>query len=147
MSVRSEKIAEAIYMFSRIREAVRIITHREPENGADAVIVEQENTASSRAGTFIAHFLEFFILAYLFGFFAGRIGPIIYKFVPHPHIASVSTIIGAIGFLLAVWLHSIRNDIEKHLRAQLDLAKVLAPYFGHRLTNAIRTMKGSVRVA
>lgn len=134
-------------MFSRIREAFRIITHRESECGVDAVIVERENTAPSRAGVYIAHVLEFIFLAYLFGFFAGRIGALIYKFVPHPRIASLSTVIGAIGFLLAIWIDSIRNDIEKHLRARLHLGTILAPYFGHRLTNAIRTMKGSVRVA
>lgn len=134
-------------MFSRTREALRIITHREPDNGADAVIVERENISPSPVGILIAHILEFVFLAYLFGFFAGRMGPIIYKFVPHPHIASLSTVIGALGFLLAVWIHSIREDIEKHLRARLDLGKLLAPYFGHRLTNAIRIMKGSVRVA
>jgi hypothetical protein len=134
-------------MFSRIREALRIITHREPENGADAVIVERESTTPSRAGFFIAHTVEILAIAYLFGYVAGKIGPFLYKLVPHPHLASVSTIIVALGFLLAMWLHSIRADLEKHLRAHLDLGNALAPYFGHRLTNAIRTMKGSVRAA
>ena len=70
-----------VYMFSRIREAIRIITHREPNNGPDAVIVDRGKITPPRAGLVIAQGIEVLAIAYIFGFFAGKIGPFIYKFV------------------------------------------------------------------
>ena len=129
-------------MFSRIHEALRILTYHEPETGPDAVIVERKETPAPRAGRAIANTIEIFMVAYLVGSLAGYIGSYLYKFVPHTRVASITTIVGALGFLLTIWGSRLRADIEAHLRAHLDLGNALAPFFGHKLTYASRVMKG-----
>jgi hypothetical protein len=78
---------------------------------------------------------------------AGRIGVIVDKALPHKYSTATNTIIGAVGVLLVLILHWIRDDIERKIRAQIHLSDTLAPYFGHRLERAGRILKGSVRVS
>ncbi len=134
-------------MFTRIQEAKTILTHSEPEFGPDAVIVERKNATPSRAGEIIADAIQFFLIAYVIGFLAGKIGSYVYRVLPQHPSASLATIIGALGFMIAVLGHRIRMDVENRIRATLDLGKIMAPYFGNRLTKAIRIMRGSVRAS
>ncbi len=130
-------------MFSRIKEAIRIVTYREPEHGPDAVIVDHQAAGSSRTGRIIAAGIEVLIVVYVLAYIAGRIGERLSKIIPTSHSSvSVATIAGAVGVLLALIVHSIKNDIETKIRARINLAEVLAPYFGHRLDYAIRVLKG-----
>jgi hypothetical protein len=129
-------------MFSRLQEALRILTYHEPHDGSDAVIVERKTTVPSRPGIVISHVLEFFIVVYVLSNVAGRIVERLLKIVPATHSVSLSTLAGAVGVVLAFVLHSVRDDIEKKLKAHLNLSEVLAPYFGHRLDYTIRVLKG-----
>jgi hypothetical protein len=134
-------------MFSRIRETIRIITYREPQNGADALIVERAEIAASPQGKFIARMLEVVPVIYILGYVAGSIGSHISKIVPPMHSASLTTIAGAVGVLLGLILQWVKEDVQEKIRARLNLADVLSPYFGHRLENTIRILKGSVRAS
>lgn len=129
-------------MFSRIREAIRIVNYREPHNGADAVIVEQTPATSRPTGKLIASLIEWTLLVYSLAYIAGIVSDRLTKFVPATRSVSIGTIAGAVGVLLALVLHSLRDDIERKLRSRIDLAELLAPYFGHRLDYTIRVLKG-----
>ena len=129
-------------MFSRIREAVRILTYREPQGGPDHVTVERVAISVPRFGKFIAGFFEVTLGAYAIGYLAGHISTRIDKLIPPTRSLSVTTLAGAVSFLLVYLLHSFRADIEAKLRAHLNLTELLAPYFGHRLENAARILKG-----
>jgi H+/Cl- antiporter ClcA len=134
-------------MFSRIQNAIQIVTYRESETGGDAVIVERETVTPSRPGKIIAGFVELLVAVYTIGYLAGRIGDHISKSIPDSHSVSLGTLTGAVAVFLMLTLHWIREDIEKKIRARLNLVDVLAPYFGHRLDYTVRVLKGSVRAA
>ncbi len=129
-------------MFSRIQEAFQLLTYREPENGPDAVIVERDTLSASRAGKIISHVLEFAMVVCGLAYASGRIGERLSKMIPPARSLSVAIIAGAVGVVLTFIVHSVRDDIEKKIRARINLAEVLAPYFGHRLDNTMRTLKG-----
>jgi hypothetical protein len=129
-------------VFSRIREAIRIITYREPDSGPDAVIVDHKVATSSRAGRIISRGLEVLMVVYVLAYVSARISERLSKIIPSTHSVSVTTIAAAIGVLLMFLVHSIKDDIETKIRTRLNLAEALAPYFGHRLDYTIRVLKG-----
>lgn len=129
-------------MFSRIREATLILAYREPESGEDAVIVEHKPASFPAAGKVISQVIEVFALVYSLAFVAGRVGEHLNKLIPPMRSVSTETLAGAVGVLLVMTLHSVRDDIEKKIRARINLSELLAPYFGHRIDNTLRTLKG-----
>jgi hypothetical protein len=129
-------------MFSRIREAARIISYREPQHGPDFVIAEHHTPTTSRAGRTISNILEVLVAIYTLGYAAGYISEHLNKLMPSTRSFSMNTLTGGIGVLLAIVLNSFRDDIEKKIRARINLAEILAPYFGHRLDHTFRVLKG-----
>lgn len=134
-------------MFSRIREALRIITYRAPENGPDAVIVERDNTSPSAAGHRVARLIEATIGVYTIGKLAAFIGDRLIKVIPDKQFTSTTVLAGCVAALLLVIFSWIRQDLEEKFRAHLHLADTLAPYFGKRLENASRVLRGSARAS
>ncbi len=130
-------------MFSRIREAVRIITYREPESGQDAVIVERTNPTSPAAGKVISHIIELFGVIYVIGIVVGPLGRLIEHVTPKS--LSLTSIAGALGALLMFAASWLRSDIERAIHARAHIADIVAPFFGHRLDTAARVLRGSVR--
>jgi hypothetical protein len=129
-------------MFSRIREATKIIGYREPQHGPDFVIAEHHAPTTSPAGRAISNILEVLIAIYTLGYAAGYISEHLTKLIPSTRSVSINTLTGAIGVLLVLVLNSFRDDIEKKIRARINLADILAPYFGHRLDHTFRVLKG-----
>lgn len=129
-------------MFDRIREAIRIITYHEPADGPDAVIVERGAETPSKVGKTISRVIEFVVVFYALAYAAGSVGERLSRIIPPTRSVSVATLAGAVGILLVYIVNSIRNDIESRIRARINLAEMLAPYFGHRLDYTIRVLKG-----
>src|SRR5258708_7369509 len=116
-------------MFSRIQDAIRTVTYREPETGQDAVIVERESPTASTAGKVISHVLELILVVYVLAYAAGYISEHLTKIIPATRSVSLGTIAGAVGVLLAFILHQLRDDIQQKIKARINLSEVLAPYF------------------
>jgi len=129
-------------MFSRIQEAIRTLTYREPETGQDAVIMERTPPVSTAAGRAISHILEYVILVYALADVAVRISERLTRLIPNTHSVSLETLAAGVGILLVLILHQVRDDIQEKIRARINLKNVLAPYFGHRLDYTIRVLKG-----
>jgi hypothetical protein len=129
-------------MFSRIREAVKIIGYREPQTGPDFVVTKQQVATTSGPGRVISHILELTIAVYTLGYLAGHIGERLTKLIPSTRSLSINTLTGAIGVLLAVVLNMFRAEIESKIRSHVNLADILAPYFGHRIEHTLRVLKG-----
>jgi hypothetical protein len=135
-------------MFSRIKEAIRIISYRESDSGPDAVIECEAPTTPTPEGKFISRALEFFIAASTIGWVSGRIGEYLLGVGFAKHISvSVSTLIGAVAVLLAMIVSAIGKDLEMKLRSQVRIADALAPFFGRKLDEAVSALKGSMRVS
>ncbi len=129
-------------MFSRIKDATRIITYREPATGPDAVIVERDRPTTTAAGKVISHVFELLVVVYALAHAAAYITDHLTKIIPATRSVSLGTIAAAIGVLLAFVMHQLRDDIEQKIRAHINLSELLAPYFGHRIDRTIRVLKG-----
>jgi hypothetical protein len=129
-------------MFSRIQNAIRTITYREPETGQDAAIVEHKTPTATGAGKVISHTLELLLVVYVLAYMAGYISDHLTKVIPATRSVSIEVVAGAIGAVLVLILHQLRNDIQEKIKARINLSELLAPYFGHRLDYTIRVLKG-----
>lgn len=137
-------------MFSRIKEAVRIMSFRETESGADTIIVECEDhlPTLTPAGRTISRLIEYFLVLYCIGYAAGYLGIYIAKHTPAKHLsASTTTLIGFFGALLMMIGTWLKQDIENKIQSHLRISEWLAPFFGHRLTYAYHVLKGRARAA
>jgi hypothetical protein len=133
-------------MFSRIREAHRILTYREPEDGT-LTIVEHNPATTPAAGRKIARFVEALVGIYGIGWIAAQVGDGLFRYIPFKRLTSTSVLVGSIAVFLLMAFHWIKNDLEEKFRAHIHLADALAPYFGRRLHRASSILKGPERVA
>ena|SRR5947209_8016709 len=130
-------------MFNRIKEAARILTYREPRSGADAVIVSHVQESPSGPGKVISYILEVLIIVYGIGHIAAPLASALSRFMSGKHTSTSTAILaGALGALLALMTNAIRQDIEQKIRLRLNLSELLAPFFGKKLDNVLRVMKG-----
>ena len=135
-------------MFSRIREAIRIVTYREPESGVDAVFVAHVEPSSSRYGKTISRFLEGFIALYTVGYAAGKIGDYLWHITNARHFSmSTGTLIGVLAAFLMLIIHWIKADIEAKFRDHFHIANWLAPFFGRKLDSVARVLRGTASVS
>jgi hypothetical protein len=135
-------------MFSRIKEAIRIITYHEPDTGPDVVIVPEVNTPPTPQGIMISRATEVLIAASTIGWAAGRIGDYLLNLGFAKHLSlSTATIIGSVGVLLTMVVSWIGKDIEMKLRSRIKIADALAPFFGRKLDNVVHVLKGTGRVS
>ncbi len=128
-------------MFSRIKDAIRIITYREPVvHGPDTLIVEHAPLASTVAGRRIAKFAEFSVALYLIAHVSGPIT----KFIEHQlgKPSASTTTVAVVGAVVMFIANALREDIEAKLRSHIKLADSLAPFFGKRMHNSFRVLKG-----
>src|SRR5260370_838898 len=126
-------------MFSRIREAARIITYREPQNGQDFAIMECVKPRVSAAGRAIANFFEVFTVVYIIGRLAGPLAGKLEHLIPGP--VALTTLVGSLGALLMLLVHWLRNDIQQKISSHINLTDTLAPFFGHKLDNTFRVLR------
>jgi len=130
-------------MFARLKETIRILSYRPPTvHGPDAIIVEKSKSPpTSRFGRSIAFFLEGFILISAIGFAAGHLGKTL-EGLPLPKTGvSLATLAGALGALLLWIFHALVNQLQGAVQKRLNLADKLAPYFGHKLEETVRTIR------
>ena len=134
-------------MFSRIREAARIIAYREPEIGPDAVIIARAKGTPSPSGMRVARFIEALVAIYGIGWFAAFLSDRLFKAIPSKHFSSATVLAASLAVFLLMLLHWIRADLEQKFRTHLHLADTLAPYFGKRLDTASRVLRGTARAS
>jgi hypothetical protein len=128
-------------MLSHIREAIRIVSYREPQDGPGIVIAERIEPSVSAAGKRISRFLEAIIVICVFGPIAALVGIKLGRLYQGQSLA-LTTITGAVGVFLGLMVEWLRTDVERNIRTHINLADALAPFFGRRLDNAFRILKG-----
>jgi uncharacterized membrane protein YeaQ/YmgE (transglycosylase-associated protein family) len=129
-------------MFSRIREAIRILSYKPEKRVPDIVVIDEASLpAPSRFGKVISTIMEDGLLIVLIGILAGKIGSALYHAAPGKSL-SIATIAGALGALFAWIFHSFMNDLKLRLKSQINLSEKLAPYFGHKLDATYRLLRG-----
>ena len=129
-------------MFSRIREAIRILSYKPEKHVPDIVVINEASIPSpSRFGKVISVVIEDGLLIVAIGILAGKIGSALHHAVPGKSL-SIATIAGALGALFAWMFHRFMNDLKIRLKSQINLSEKLAPYFGHKLDATYRLLRG-----
>jgi hypothetical protein len=135
-------------MFSRIQEAIRVITYREPDTGQDAVIVEHVETTPTPAGKRIAIVLESLVAISVVGYLSARVGDRLIDTAFSKHLSmSAHVLIGSIAAFFVLAVNWLKHDLEHKFRIHFRLADRIAPFFGKRIDNALRVLRGSVRAS
>lgn len=129
-------------MFSRIRETVRILKYREPQEAPGIVFVERVQPTVSKTGRFIAGLLEATIAVFVIGWIAAALSHAFDHLMPHPSSLTLTRITGALGAVLMLLGNMLRDDIQQKIRAHLNLSGIAAPFFGHKLEETFRTLRG-----
>lgn len=131
-------------MFSRLRETFGILTYRpDAHDRPDVVFVEDKPIEPSRASRAIAASIAVFVLITAVGMVARFLSQIIFPDQATVSLSKLATILGGIlGFLAYVLLdRQIHSWIDKVI-VRLQITDRLAPYFGNRLTETIRILRG-----
>ena len=122
-------------MFSRIAEAKRILSYREPEISADIPTCEirpAEPLHVSRVARFIAWFLE----AVVFIVIGSWIAALAVLLVPHKSTMSIATVASALTSVLVLIFNQHVHKLTVAIQKWLRIAEHIAPYFGHRIERA-----------
>jgi hypothetical protein len=129
-------------MFSRIRHAIKVLTYAAPKpdrfEAPDIVFEEQEREHAGRISLAIGTGIEIVLVSSIIGLLSA---PIVTRVLSHEH-ASVLTAVGFLASLLAFGAHRIIDDINKRLRLQLRIGERIAPYFGHKISRTVQTLRG-----
>lgn len=128
-------------MLSRIKETIRILSYREPHDGRDIVFVEHHEPTGSSVGIRIAHTLQVMLVVGIISPLAGFASKYLEQVIPSKSIA-FSTLAAGVGALSMVLVHWLRGELQQTLFSHLNISSTCAPYFGHRIEEAIRTLKG-----
>lgn len=128
-------------MFDRLKEAIQVLSFREPSNDVDIVFVsEAEPLPPPQVSRYIARVIEGTVAAVFIGFSAARI----VEFVTHA-IGRVSVSITAVGvtgaLLFWIW-HQLLGVLQTRAQGFLKLEEKIAPFFGHKMNTAYRILKG-----
>jgi hypothetical protein len=129
-------------MFTRLRETYHILTYNEKASGPDAVIVEEQKTSISNASRRIARFIEVILVSYAAGFGMTKIWDVSARFFSGKHSVSVAALMSAVAILSYLAVEAINGQFQATLRQRLDIADKLAPYFGHKLDETFRVLRG-----
>jgi len=135
-------------MFTRLRETVRILSYHEPNtgpHGPDVHFVVQEPQHFSKTRLNVAKLVQAVLAVYIVGKLATPCTTALEKLLQGHHPPTATSVAGGIGALLIFGGHWLRQRIEGAIQKRVRLEEILAPYFGRRLENAIRTLKGVPR--
>ncbi|MGH9670259.1 MAG: hypothetical protein ACRD3A_09120 [Terriglobales bacterium] len=132
-------------MFTRIRQAYRILSSKDIGPPAhlcpDVVFVDEDAAEPNRGGKLVAGLLEALLLAIVAGWLGTRLTLLI-EALRGRETASL-TAVGIVAALLFGLLHQLtEHNLVKGLQLHLKFEERLAPYFGHRIDNAIRMLRG-----
>jgi len=128
-------------MFNRLRYAVTVLRgHRlEPITSPDVVFVENEPTPTKRSSKILGDMIEIALFGCSIAYVGHFIGSVVF---PGKSSASVGTWSSVIGAALAIIYNYFLEGVNRRIKADLRLGQKLAPYFGHKLDSAYRTIKG-----
>lgn len=127
-------------MFSRIRETYRILTYHD-HGGPDAVIVPESITPEPKTSRAISNTIEITVVAMVAGYGSGKILYALHTLTGKPSVYS-ATLTGAVAVLLFIVYEMLTGHLQALLKQKLALGERLAPFFGHKLDETFRVLRG-----
>ena len=135
-------------MFTRLRETYRILSYREPNegpHGPDVHFVRHEPERFSKVRLSVANLVQVSVVVYVISNLATPFSNAFEQLLRGHHAPTVTSVAGGLGALLVFAFHWLRQQLEGAIQKKVRLEEILAPYFGRRLENTIRTLKGAPR--
>jgi hypothetical protein len=127
-------------MFTRIRYAAQVLSscpapgHDRP----DIVFEEVKPIEASRASRMIGNFIEIFIVSLLVGSIAA---PLLFRLWPTQNFADVNRLTAVVAAMVAILLSQLFEHFKAQVGRHLRIGERVAPYFGHKITDAIKTLR------
>lgn len=125
-------------MFNRIRRAAYVLSYSpkiDPYNHPGIVFREVEAPpVPTTASKIISGMVSSVAIALAF----GSLSAFLFKNLP---VATTTVAVGAVAVILSQLWHHIMNAIQKHVDKTLRIGDRIAPFFGHRITKAIQTIR------
>jgi hypothetical protein len=87
--------------------------------------------------------IEFAVCFLAIGLLAGYLGTALFGRLHHATSAiSLTTVVGTLGALLWWFGHNVLVKIQGLAQRKLNLAEKLAPFFGHKIEETYRAIRG-----
>ncbi len=124
-------------MFRKIRHTAYIIGYRHKATHPDLPPMAQAPKTVSRISLTIGSVIQLFIIVFAIGLMAARASKLLF---PHELRLSLETLSGIFGALAMIIAQYVLRAIESSLHSKMG--NPLAPYFGHKIEETVRTIKG-----
>ncbi len=127
-------------MFSRIRYAAQVLSsspasaHERP----DISFEEERPVEVTRASKIIGGFIELFVVSIAIGAIAA---PFLVRFWPAQKMANVNELTAIVAAMVAMLFTHFFERFKEQIATHFRIGERVAPYFGHRITEAIRTLR------
>jgi hypothetical protein len=131
---------EGARMFSRIRYAAQVLSSSPvaPHENPDIAFEEEPSVAVSKLSRAIGGFLELFVVSVVIGFIAA---PFLGNLWPVKTFSGANRVTAVIAAILALLVSQTFERVKIQLGSQLRIGERIAPYFGHKIAAAIRTLR------
>jgi hypothetical protein len=130
-------------MFSRIRYAAKVLSYSPPKTSEfdrpDIVFEDVSPPEVTKASMRIGTFIEILVVSIVVGAISG---PTISRLFPGKPQSGLMAITGMAASFLAIMSHKLIRDLNDHIRLKLKIGEKIAPFFGHKIMRAVRTLKG-----
>lgn len=130
-------------MFSRIRYAARVLSYSAPKiekcDEPDIVFEEASRLEISNVSKAIGTTIEILAISVTFGMVAV---PAVHFLFPAKENTSLATITGIAASILSILFYHTLDRLNIMLRLKLKIGERIAPYFGHKITRAVQTLRG-----
>jgi hypothetical protein len=131
-------------MFNRIRYAARVLSNHpvNPYEQPDIAFEEEKPVEVTRVSRAVGSLIEVAVLSVVIGLVAAPFLVRIWRtWTVHPW-ADVDHITAVIAAVLAILSSQLIERCKQAIGSHLKIGDRVAPYFGHKITSTIRTLRG-----
>ncbi len=128
-------------MFGRIRYAAHVLSSSpvNPYEHADIAFEEERPVEITRVSRAIGGLVEIVVVSLVIGLFAA---PLLVKLWRFPTSASLNHVTAFVASILAMLFSHLFERFKSAVGNRLGIANRVAPYFGHKISEAFKTLRG-----
>jgi hypothetical protein len=128
-------------MFSRIRYAAHVLSSSpvNPYEHADIAFEEEKPVEITRVSRAIGGLIEIIVVSLVIGTIAA---PLFVRLWPAGPIANVNHMTAVVASMLAMLFTHFFERFKSEIGNRLKIGQRVAPYFGHKITEAFKILRG-----
>lgn len=127
-------------MFNRIRYAAHVLSspQADPYGQPDVRFEAEESVEVNRISRRIGGLVEVFIIGSVIGIVAA---PILVHVWPLRTIENVSNATAVVAAIVGILISQFFEKVKTEVVSRLHIGERIAPYFGHKITNAVKVLR------